>query len=62
MRGRRKLSELTSTMKRNPQNYWNDDFYDMSKQDLLNIVNNPTNYDKDYLDYIQHILDRDYPH
>jgi hypothetical protein len=28
----------------------------------LNIINNPTNYDEDYLDYIQHILDRDYPH
>ena len=59
---RRKLSELTSTMKRNPHNYWNDDFYDMSEQDLLNIINNPTNYDEDYLEYIQHILDRDYPH
>lgn len=59
---RRKLSELTSTMKRNPHNYWNDDFYAMSEQDLLNIINNPTNYDEDYLEYIQHILDRDYPH
>lgn len=59
---RRKLSELTSTMKRNPHNYWNDDFYDMSEQDLLNIINNPTKYDEDYLDYIQHVLNRDYPH
>jgi hypothetical protein len=62
MRGRRKLSELTSTMKRNPQNYWNDDFYDMSKQDLLNIVNNPNNYDSDYLEEIHHVLDTKYPH
>ena len=59
---RRKLSELTSTMKKNPHNYWNDDFYDMSEQDLLNIINNPTKYDEDYLDYIQHVLNRDYPH
>ena len=59
---RRELSELTSTMKRNPHNYWNDDFYDMSEQDLLNIINNPTKYDEDYLDYIQHVLNRDYPH
>lgn len=62
MRGRRKLSELTSTMKRNPQNYWNDDFYDMSKQDLLNIVNNPTSYDADYLEEIHHILYTKYSH
>lgn len=59
---RRKLSELTSTMEKNPHNYWNDDFYDMSEQDLLNILNNPTNYDEDYLEHIQHIFDRDYPH
>ena len=62
MRGRRKLSELTSTMKKNPHNYWNDDFYAMSEQDLLNIINNPTNYDEDYLEHIQHILNKDYPH
>ena len=62
LKRRRKLSELTSTMKRNPHNYWNDDFYDMSEQDLLNIINNPTKYDEDYLDYIQHVLNRDYPH
>jgi hypothetical protein len=62
LKRRRELSELTSTMKRNPHNYWNDDFYDMSEQDLLNILNNPTNYDEDYLEHIQHIFDRDYPH
>lgn len=62
LKRRRELSELTSTMKRNPHNYWNDDFYEMSEQDLLKIINNPTKYDEDYLDYIQHILDRDYPH
>lgn len=62
LKKRRELSELTSTMKKNPHNYWNDDFYDMSEQDLLNILNNPTNYDEDYLEHIQHIFDRDYPH
>jgi len=59
---RRELSELTSTMKRNPHNYWNDDFWNMDEQTLLNILNNPTNYDEDYLEHIQHIFDRDYPH
>jgi hypothetical protein len=59
---RRKLSELTSTMKRNPHNYWNDDFYDMSEQDLLNIINNPTSYDADYLEEIHHILYTKYSH
>lgn len=62
LKRRRELSDLTSTMKRNPQNYWNDDFYAMSEQDLLNIINNPTNYDEDYLEHIQHILNRSYTH
>jgi hypothetical protein len=49
-------------MKRNPHNYWNDDFYDMSEQDLLNIIKNPANYDTDYLEEIHHVLDTKYPH
>ena len=62
LKRRRELSELTSTMKRNPHNYWNDDFYDMSEQDLLNIIKNPANYDTDYLEEIHHVLDTKYPH
>ena len=59
---RRKLSELTSTMKRNPHNYWNDDFWNMDEQTLLNILNNPTSYDADYLEEIHHILYTKYSH
>lgn len=62
LKRRRELSELTSTMKRNPHNYWNDDFYEMSEQDLLKIINNPTSYDADYLEEIHHILYTKYPH
>lgn len=62
LKRRRDLAKLTSTMKKNPHNYWNDDFYDMSEQDLLNILNNPSNYDVDYLEHIQYVLDTKYPH
>ena len=62
LKRRRELSELTSTMKRNPHNYWNDDFWNMDEQTLLNILNNPTCYDADYLEEIQHILYTKYSH
>jgi hypothetical protein len=62
LKRRTELSELTSTMKRNPQNYWNDDFWNMDEQTLLNILNNPTSYDADYLEEIQHILYTKYSH
>ena len=62
LKRRRELSELTSTMKRNPHNYWNDDFWNMDEQTLLNILNNPTSYDSDYLEEIQHILYTKYSH
>ena len=62
LKRRRELFELTSTMKRNPHNYWNDDFWNMDEQTLLNILNNPTSYDADYLEEIQHILYTKYSH
>lgn len=62
LKRRRELSELTSTMKRNPHNYWNDDFWNMDEQTLLNILNNPTSYDADYLEEIHHILYTKYSH
>ena len=62
LKRRRELSELTSTMKRNPHNYWNDDFWNMDEQTLLNILNNPTSYDSDYLEEIHHILYTKYSH
>lgn len=62
LKRRRELSELTSTMKRNPHDYWNDDFWNMDEQTLLNILNNPTSYDADYLEEIHHILYTKYSH
>ena len=62
LKRRRELAELTSTMKRNPHNYWNDDFWNMDEQTLLNILNNPTSYDADYLEEIHHILYTKYSH
>ena len=62
LKRRRELFELTSTMKRNPHNYWNDDFWNMDEQTLLNILNNPTSYDADYLEEIHHILYTKYSH
>ena len=62
LKRRRDLAKLTSTMKWNPHNYWNDDFWDMDEQSLLNILNNPSNYDADYLEHIQYVLDTKYPH
>lgn len=61
LKRRRDLAKLTSTMKKNPHNYWNDDFGNMDEQTLLNILNNPSNYDVDYLEHIQYVLDTKYP-
>ena len=58
---RRDLSMLTSTMKRNPDNYWNKSFRDMDEQELLNILNHPSDYDEDFLEIVQYHLDIRFP-